>query len=67
MAELAKKIVNYKKGDFQSYLVLHESCSGQKITVDKFTRVFMMGRAKTIQSNVVRVMKKDELIELLKK
>ena len=67
VAELAKRIVNYRKGDFNSYLVLHESSCGEKIAVDNFTRVFMMGRAKTIPNGVVRVMKAEELIELLKK
>ncbi len=47
--------------------MLSDSLAGEKLAVENFTKVFMLGRAKALPNNVVRVMKKEELIELLKK
>jgi hypothetical protein len=67
VAETAKTIFRPNEGTWNQYLVLHESVAGEKVGLDNYTKIFMMGRAKTIPSKVVRVLRKEELIELLKK
>lgn len=49
------------------YLVLHESVNAEKVRVEYFTKIFMLGKAKVVQHKVVRVMNTEELLELLKK
>lgn len=49
------------------YLVLHESVNAEKVRVEYFTKIFMLGKAKVVQNKVVRVMNTEELLELLRK
>lgn len=59
--------INEKHGCKQrNYLVLHESLSGEKINTAKFTKVFMLGRAKVVQSGVMKVLNTPELLEILR-
>lgn len=50
----------------KTYLILHEGLSHEKISVEKFTKVFMIGKAKAMQSQVIRVVNYEELFEMLK-
>ena len=50
----------------KTYLILHEGLSHEKISVEKFTKVFMIGKAKAMQSQVIRVINYEELFEMLK-
>lgn len=49
------------------YLVLHENVNAEKVRVEFFSKIFMLGKAKVVQNKVVRVMNAEELLELLKK
>lgn len=61
------KTNKYQLQKFNCYLLLSDDNAGEKLQAEHFTKVFMMGRTKTLPTHVVRVMKKEELIELLKK
>jgi hypothetical protein len=50
----------------KSYLILHEGLSHEKISVDRFSKVFMIGKAKVMQNQVIRVINYEELFEMLK-
>ena len=39
---------------------------GEKLISDYFEKVFMLGKGKSIQSSMVRVLNLEELIELLR-
>ena len=62
LGELGKNVSKPQEGKWSSYLVLHESVGNEKIGVENYSKVFMMGRAKTIPNKVVRVIRKEELI-----
>lgn len=55
------------KSSVKSYLVLHESVNGEKVRMEYFSKVYMLGKSKLVQSKVVRVMNSEELKELLRK
>lgn len=61
------KIAAKYKHQPKVYLVLHESVNAEKVRVEYFSKIFMLGKAKVVQNKVVRVMNTEELIELLKK
>lgn len=46
----------------KNYLVLHENVNAEKIRVEYFAKIFMLGKAKVIQNKVVRVMNMEELL-----
>ena len=46
----------------QSFLVLSEHFKGEKVPMSHYTKVFMLGRAKTMPSKVTRVLRKEELV-----
>ena len=56
---MGKNVSKPQEGKWSSYLVLHESVGNEKIGVENYSKVFMMGRAKTIPNKVVRVIRKE--------
>lgn len=42
--------------------MLHENVNAEKIRVEYFAKIFMLGKAKVIQNKVVRVMNMEELL-----
>ena len=64
--KLSKNAVKYGHHP-KIYLVLHESVNAEKVRVEYFSKIFMLGKAKVVQNKVVRVMNTEELLELLKK
>jgi hypothetical protein len=65
--EKAMKVAGKHGHQPKFYLVLHESVNAEKVRVEYFTKIFMLGKAKVVQNKVVRVMNTEELLELLKK
>lgn len=46
-----------------SYLLLPENLSGEKVSsLNAFSKIFMLGKGKSMQSNIQRVLNQDELI-----
>jgi len=56
--KLSSKCVKKPK----NYLVIHENLNSEKIKMDYFSKVFMLGKTKLLQNKVTRVININEFI-----
>ena len=56
-----------KKGVKQSnLLLLPDSLAGERLLTDQFSHIFMVGKGKSLQPGIKRVINLDELVEKLR-